>query len=125
MRASEYPVSERVLSEAGLDRDAIRAALDREFEHSLSAAGVSLMPLDLRRPDDGARQVLLGTSAKLAFERGFRGDARRGKYLQAANILVGILRAQTGTVPRALALAGIDQASLLASTQQALDGEQK
>jgi ATP-dependent Clp protease ATP-binding subunit ClpA len=114
-----------ILASAGLDRDAIRGALDREFEHSLSAAGVSLAAFDLPRPDDGARQVLLGTSAKLALERGFRGDARRGKYLQPANILIGILRAQTGTVPRALALAGVDQASLVASTQQALDGERK
>jgi ATP-dependent Clp protease ATP-binding subunit ClpA len=98
---------QRILESAALDHDAIRGALDREFKQSLAAAGVSPAAFDLPQTDDSSRRVLLGTSAKL--ERGFRGDARRGKYLRPANILPGILRAQTGTVPRALALAGVDR----------------
>ena len=79
---------QQVLEPAGLDRDSIRGALDREFEHSPSAAGVSLAALDLPLADDRSRRVVLGTSSKLAFERGFRGDSRSGKYLRPANILL-------------------------------------
>ncbi|HXA60165.1 MAG TPA: Clp protease N-terminal domain-containing protein, partial [Streptosporangiaceae bacterium] len=50
--AEPQPSTHHVLAWAGLDRQAIRDALDREFEHSLSAAGVSLASFDLPRPSN-------------------------------------------------------------------------
>jgi D-alanyl-D-alanine carboxypeptidase len=38
------------------------------------------------------------------------------------NLLIGILEAEVGTVPRALALAGIDRADLAERARQALAG---
>jgi hypothetical protein len=94
-----------------------------EFERSLSAAGVSLAAFDFPPPSSAAeRTPQLGTSAKLALERAFTSGARR-KDLQPAHLLLGTLRAQIGTVPRALALAGIDRADLMARVLQMLTSQ--
>jgi Clp amino terminal domain, pathogenicity island component len=112
-----------VLTSVGLDYRAIREALDREFELSLGAAGVSLAAFDLARPSQApGREPQPGASAKLAFERGFASVARK-RDLQPAHLLLGILQAQVGTVPRALALAGVDQADLTARVRQTLVNE--
>lgn len=121
--AEEGTVAHRVLTSAGLDHQAIHDALAREFEHSLSAVGVSLAAFDLPRPSGGPkRPPQMGASAKLALERGFASVARK-KDLRPAHLLLGILRAQIGTVPRALALAGVDQADLEARVLRTLTNE--
>ncbi|MFG1703611.1 Clp protease N-terminal domain-containing protein [Nonomuraea sp. M3C6] len=110
--AYEGTAPHEVLISAGLGRQAIRDALDREFEHSLSAAGVSLAAFDLPRPSGDPKSAKnIGASARLAFERGI-ACATRKKDLRPAHLLIGILEAQVGTVPRALALAGVDRAAL-------------
>jgi D-alanyl-D-alanine carboxypeptidase len=120
--AEQETTTHQVLTSVGLDHRAIRDALDREFEHSLSAAGVSLAAFVLPRPSNAHERPKLGASAKLAFERGFASVARK-KDLQLAHLLLGIVQAQVGTVPRALALAGIDQADLRARVLQTLINE--
>jgi ATP-dependent Clp protease ATP-binding subunit ClpA len=112
----------QVLATAGLGHRVLRDALDREFEHSLAAAGISAAVSDLPQPSStSARPSRLGASARLAIERGFTSAARR-KDLQPAHLLIGILQAEAGTVPRALALAGIDRAGLAEHARQALAG---
>ncbi|MET9342292.1 Clp protease N-terminal domain-containing protein [Nonomuraea sp. NPDC003804] len=112
----------QALTEAGLDRQAIRDALDREFEHSLGGAGVSLASFDLPRPSPAAkRPTQLGASAKLALERIAR--SHRKKDLRPAHLLLAILRAEVGIVPRALAMAGVDRAGLQDRVLQTLTTE--
>jgi ATP-dependent Clp protease ATP-binding subunit ClpA len=118
--AQQGTTADQVLASVGLDQDAIREVLDREFEESLRAAGVSLAAFDLPQPSsDHEPSARVGASAKLALERGVAAAARR-KDLQPAHLLLGILEARVGTVPRALALAGIDQADLTARVGQTL-----
>lgn len=113
----------RVLTSIGLDRRTIRDALDREHAHSLDAAGVSLAGFDLppRAEDpprgDPRRATRLGASVRVALERGLAGVRRNPR---PAHLLLGILQAQVGTVPRALALSGIDQTELTVRLRQAL-----
>ncbi|MEO8179084.1 MAG: Clp protease N-terminal domain-containing protein [Deltaproteobacteria bacterium] len=112
----------RLLSSVGLDPGGIREALDREFEHSLAAAGVSLEAFHLPRPPsapEAARQ--LGASVRYALERGLAGVR---KSPQPAHLLLGILQAELGTVPRALGLKGLDRAGLVGRIQQTLRVEQ-
>ncbi|MPZ85000.1 MAG: Clp protease [Actinophytocola sp.] len=118
--------TQQVLASVGLDHRATRDALDREFAHSLSTVGVSRAAFDLPRPSNAPAHPKMGASAKLALERGFASVARK-KDLRPAHLLLGILRAQAGTVPRALALAGIDQADLTARVLRTLtnEGEQR
>jgi D-alanyl-D-alanine carboxypeptidase len=114
------PTTEQILALAGLDYVAIRAMLDREFEESLRSVGVTVTTSDLPRPSNSLKDPKPGTSARLAMERGFSSVAHK-KDLRPAHLLLGILRASTGTVPRALAIAGIDQADLEAQVVEALD----
>jgi len=119
----EGTAAHAVLHSVGLDRQAIRAALDREFEHSLSAAGVSLAAYDLPKPSrDPKRRPGVGASARLTLERGFAAAIGK-KDLRPAHLLLGVLNTNIGTVPRALALAGVDRADLMARAQQTLATE--
>ena len=121
--AQQGTTAHQVLISVGLDQQAIREALDREFEHSLRAAGVSLAAFDLPQPSsDPRRSARVGASAKLALERGVAAAARK-QDLRPAHLLLGILEARLGTVPHALALAGIDQADLTVRVRQALTKE--
>jgi D-alanyl-D-alanine carboxypeptidase len=117
--AGPRAVPREVLAAAGLDHRVIRDALDREFEHSLNAAGASATAFDLPRPSANPdRPSRLAASARLAIERGATSAPK--KDLQPAHLLLGILQADVGTVPRALALAGIDRAGLAERARRAL-----
>lgn len=111
-----------ILASVGVDYRAIRDALDRELEHSLSTVGVSRASYALPRPTGGSAQPKMGASAKLAMERGLASAARRND-LQPAHLLLGVLLAEVGTVPRALSLAGIDRGELTARVHRALTSE--
>lgn len=57
----------------------------------------------------------LAASAKLAIERALTVTAKRGqRRITSANLLLGLLGAEHGRVPRALQLAGIDRHELRA-----------
>jgi D-alanyl-D-alanine carboxypeptidase len=116
------PTTQQVLASVGLNQDTIRGALEREFEHSLSVVGVSQATYNVPPPSRLPTHPGMGTSAKLALERGFAAISRK-KDLRPAHLLLGILSAQAGTVPRALALAGIDQDDLTARVRQTLAPE--
>jgi ATP-dependent Clp protease ATP-binding subunit ClpA len=111
-----------VLDPVGLDRRAIRDLLEREFEHALNTVGVSSATYELPRPSRLPTHPTMGTSAKLALDRAF-GSVRRKKDLRPAHLLLGILSAEVGTVPRALAVAGIDRNDLMVRARRTLTTE--
>jgi ATP-dependent Clp protease ATP-binding subunit ClpA len=106
----------RLLVGAGLDHERLAAVLREERRRTLAFAGMSA-------PDRGRAEATgldsspsLGTSAKMAVRRaliGSRHDRRRRGRLRGTDLLAGILEADFGTVPRALAIAGIDRAALV------------
>ncbi|MGP3955374.1 Clp protease N-terminal domain-containing protein [Nonomuraea sp. 3N208] len=120
--AHEGTAAQRVLLAAGLGRQAIREALDREFEHSLGTVGVSLASYDLPKPSRDPKLPKMGASTRLALERGFAAATGK-KDLRPAHLLLGILDTEIGTVPRALALAGADRAGLMARARETLPHE--
>jgi D-alanyl-D-alanine carboxypeptidase len=61
-----------------------------------------------------------GTSSKQTMIRAT--DAGRSvSRIEPGHLLLGVLRAEGGTVPRTLAFAGVDQVELATKTQAALD----
>ncbi|MFI9598161.1 Clp protease N-terminal domain-containing protein [Nonomuraea sp. NPDC052265] len=110
MAGPEDTEARTILATAGLDQAGVRAALRREFEHSLAAAGVSAAVFDLRSTPDPELRPQVGASVKLALER--LASTHRKKDLRPVHVLLGVLQAEVGTVPRALALAGVDRAAL-------------
>ncbi|TDD85495.1 hypothetical protein E1293_11115 [Actinomadura darangshiensis] len=109
-----------LLDSAGLDYQTIKDALQSEFEQSLGAAGISVTDRDMLRPRRSIRRPSdAGASAKLVLERGMAAVGDK-KDLRPAHILLGLLELKAGTVPRALALAGVDRDELKARTRAAL-----
>jgi hypothetical protein len=107
----------KVLIEAGFDRDRVAAALGEERRQSLAFAGVATLVPMLTAATKTDRPVTLGTTAKAALSRAFHASHRersRRERLDSLDFLVGILSAELGTVPRALALAGVDRSALIA-----------
>ncbi|MET8149652.1 Clp protease N-terminal domain-containing protein [Actinoplanes sp. NPDC049668] len=109
-----------VLAAARLDHAAVRAALDDEFARSLAAAGVRVEGIPRATPlPAGSPQ--LGATAKAALERGF-AHARRKSDCRPGHVLLGVLLTQVGTVPRALEIAGADQAGMAEDVRRELAG---
>lgn len=115
--AASGDVAATVLAEAGLDYAGIETALRVERANALASAGVEPVADDRLRATRDSRPAW-GASIREALGRAsFR--ARRGRphavreRLAVADALVGVLRAEVGTVPRALAYAGVDRAALV------------
>jgi ATP-dependent Clp protease ATP-binding subunit ClpA len=125
-RQSAGPIAQ-LLAEAGLTRDAIRAALDREWEQSLSVAGVTVAVAELpSATPDRSRSPKFGESAKLVLKRATDQARRLGMHrITAAHILVGLLDTNLGRVSRALAVAGVDRQALRAKALQVADEESR
>jgi ATP-dependent Clp protease ATP-binding subunit ClpA len=101
-----------VLADSGLDHDAVLGALDAERERSLMAVGISIGDFDLPRPHPSSRPRM-AAGAKSALEHALRISLVRGdKRIGSGHILLALLRAEAGTVPRALAEAGVDRGEL-------------
>jgi D-alanyl-D-alanine carboxypeptidase len=93
----------------GLEHDDVLAALDAQRERSLRAIGISADAFDL--PPAPAVSPRFAASAKLALARAVKAADRR---IGANEVLLGVLDAEAGTVPRALEAAGVDAADLRA-----------
>jgi D-alanyl-D-alanine carboxypeptidase len=109
----------RLLIESGLTYHELISALREERRRTLAFAGVE--PLDERRTaaTELERPLTLGTSAKVAMKRAMLAsrDLRSHRpHIHSTGLLVGILQAELGTVPRTLAIAGVDRAELMART---------
>jgi D-alanyl-D-alanine carboxypeptidase len=106
--------------ENGLDRDGIREALARETERSLAAVGVDLADYPL--PEVRAaprRRPKLAASSKRALIRAVRfAHAHQSRRITSPHLLIGVLEAELGTVPRALEAAGVDRQALRARAER-------
>jgi ATP-dependent Clp protease ATP-binding subunit ClpA len=104
---------EPVLADAGLDHDGVLAALEAERDRSLLAVGISAADFDL--PPAPLTRPRMAASSKVALARAVRvAAARSDKRIAGGHILLGVLSAEAGTVPRALEIAGIDRNALSA-----------
>ena len=104
----------KLLGEFGLDHERLASALREERRRTLAFAGIKAPDGKFGEAKELDSSLSLGTSAKAAVRRaliGSRHDRRRAR-LRSTDLLAGILEAELGTVPRALAIAGIDRAAL-------------
>jgi D-alanyl-D-alanine carboxypeptidase len=102
-----------VLAELGLERGRLVEALDAELESTLEAIGVPAAELLEQAPPSGRSDPRWSQSAKLAMRRSVQAaEARRDRRLLPAHLLLGVLGAEVGTVPRALQAAGVDPREL-------------
>jgi ATP-dependent Clp protease ATP-binding subunit ClpA len=105
----------KVLEGAGLSRSRVEAALREENRLSLAVAGVEPLTDEQASASRDTRPPLWGASAKAALVRGHRIAKESGRVWETTtDLLLGILAAELGTVPRALAIAGTDRSELIA-----------
>ena len=116
----EDPVVHEVLAGAGLDRDTLRRALVAQDGAALAGVGVSRAAFGIPSPPRLMGTPGWGNSSKQAIMRGRAAVGRREGRMQAGHLLLGVLRAEAGTVPRTLAFAGVDQVELATKTLAAL-----
>jgi ATP-dependent Clp protease ATP-binding subunit ClpA len=102
----------KLLAEAGLDYESLADAFREERKQSLAYAGVELA---FPAVTEWRGTPVWASSAREALLRG-HAVATRNHHgrLNGVDLLVGILKADLGTVPRALALAGVDRTALIA-----------
>ena len=119
----EDPVVRQVLAAARLEHDALRQALEAQDEAALASVGVSRAAFALPPSRPLTRMPGWSTSSKQALIRAKTiAVARRDRHIAPAHLLLGVLHAEAGTVPRALAFAGVDQIGLAVQTETALAG---
>jgi ATP-dependent Clp protease ATP-binding subunit ClpA len=123
LAGDEDTATGRLLADAGLDREGLLEALDRESERSLAAVGVDLRAFAPREPPSRSRlRPRLAASSKRALEQALRAAiARNDHRISSPHLLIGILRADIGTVPRALASVDVDRVELATRVEQLLD----
>jgi ATP-dependent Clp protease ATP-binding subunit ClpA len=120
--AASGDVAAGALADAGLDYAGVEAALRGERERALRAAGIEPVAEE-RLHATGNSRPGWGASIREALNRGNfkarRDRSRAGRErLAVADALIGVLRADLGTVPRALAYAGVDRAALITRLEQ-------
>ncbi|GAA4180235.1 Clp protease N-terminal domain-containing protein [Gryllotalpicola koreensis] len=113
-----------VLAAEGLDYDTFARALIAERENSLRAAGVEPVPADRLVSTGRQSRARFGTSARQALVAAHRVSASHRRHnMRTGDVAAGILSSSLGTVPRALAYAGLDRSRLLqavvSATQEA------
>jgi ATP-dependent Clp protease ATP-binding subunit ClpA len=102
----------------GLEYSKLQEALAEEEQRCLASVGVVVSPFEpSRKPRATRRSAWMGmglsTSAKNALVRALRESARGGyKELTSRHLLLGLIAAEQGRVPRALRIAGIDSEEL-------------
>ena len=122
LAADEDAPAGRLLADGGLDHGALLAALERETERSLAAVGVTLTDYAPPRPTPPRRKPSFAASSKSALHRTVQvAVSRKDRRVTAPHLLVGILRADIGTVPRALEAVEVDRAQLLTRAERLLD----
>jgi len=114
--------TKEALADAGLNWQVVREALDQENERSLAAVGISIAAFDLPPVAGADARPQWATSAKVALERSRTvAAARTDSRIESDHILLGILQARLGTVPRALEVAGIDRLAFARRVEAELD----
>jgi ATP-dependent Clp protease ATP-binding subunit ClpA len=122
LAAMEGNPAARLLADAGLTEDAIRAALDREWEESLAVAGIAVeIGLLPQASMDHSRDPQIGESVRLLLKRAMDAPPRAGgTRIGTVRILAGLLDTDHGRVARALQTAGVDRLALRARATEAL-----
>ena len=102
------------LAREGLTYAAIQDALQAEQHSSLRSAGVEPVADDRLVATQRRRRPGWGASSKESLRRASQlGKKLKHRKMEELDLLLGILHAELGTVPRALTIAGIDRPRLI------------
>lgn len=111
-----------VLARAHVEHDALRQAMQAQDEAALACVGVSREAFGMPPSQPLRRTPGWATSTKQAIMRARKiAKAHDRGRMSPGDLMLGVLRAQAGSVPRALAFAGVDPVALAVETETELD----
>ena len=114
LAAGDTPAS-RAIAEAGLDGDAIVAAIEADLVAMLEVVGVPASVVDATPAAPRADHPGFGVHGKAALERSLReAVCRNERRLGSEHVLLGVLHAPSPTLVRVLARLGVEPARLAA-----------
>jgi ATP-dependent Clp protease ATP-binding subunit ClpA len=119
LASDETLTAAQVLAGAGLGYGEIGAALDRARTEALHIAGVGPVNEDALAATSRRARPGWGKSAKDAILRRRSVSTDGRKRSAETELLIGILLANLGTVPRMLAIVGTDRSDLIRRAMQA------
>jgi ATP-dependent Clp protease ATP-binding subunit ClpA len=103
----------RALRDEGLDAETLREAVERDAERVLAQVGIDVSGFELPARPKRRKSPRFGASAKRALEQSLKVAIARGdKRIGTEHLLLGLLSAERGAVPRLLAAEGVDPAQL-------------
>jgi ATP-dependent Clp protease ATP-binding subunit ClpA len=103
MATISFGSASRVLEALHVSHDRVTEALERERARALAAVGVEAHRLPLPQPICDSRRLRWGQSARSAAERSTREDHADPQL----RMLLGVVRAEVGVIPRLLAELGL------------------
>jgi ATP-dependent Clp protease ATP-binding subunit ClpA len=108
------------LERAGLGYDILTSALDAERRRSLAIAGIAPISAEALAATKRTTTTRWGASIRDVLRNANKPSAKDGRPgALEIELSIAILRADLGTLPRALALAGIDRNTLIAELNSA------
>jgi ATP-dependent Clp protease ATP-binding subunit ClpA len=111
---SEQSATATLLASERLDYDTLVSALDAERSRSLAIAGVTVDDrILLATPRTGVQPPWGASIRELMHTLGAIPHAKRTERPLSAHLAIAVISAQYGTVPRALAIGGLNSATLV------------
>lgn len=111
--------AQALLESVGLSHYVITIALNQADNERLAVVGVPLERLaELRATSERRRAPRIGTTAKTALHHAVLNSEHQP--LKPEHVLMGVLSDDTGRVPLALAIAGVERTTVLARLRRAL-----
>ena len=105
----------RAIAEAGIDADAIAAAIEADLVAMLEVVGVPASVVDAVPAAPRADRPGFGVHGKAALEQALREASRRSeRRIGSEHMLLGALHAPSPTLTRVLARLGVEPARLAA-----------
>lgn len=106
------------LAGAGLNHARVAEALEQQHARSLMAVGVDLEDFDIPARQPSAARPSWGTSAQVALERSLDAARASGdRRIGSGHVLIGLLGAHEGTVPRFLSHLDVSPDNLADATR--------
>jgi ATP-dependent Clp protease ATP-binding subunit ClpA len=102
-----------LLAEYGLDHDGLDRALDEEQARSLAVVGIADLDPALLVATRIAGRPAWASGTREVLRRAQQGGRGRRRGSMELDVLVGVVTANVGTVPRALVYADIDRDALI------------
>jgi ATP-dependent Clp protease ATP-binding subunit ClpA len=127
LAASPESPAGRALATLDIDEAAVRRAIDVEFRSALERVGITLSAVGISSaPVPSEKRPRWGAPAKRALEQALKeAKSRKERHIGSEHILLALLRARAGAVPRLLDTLGVSPTEVETSLADTLKQEDR